>query len=213
MNTKFKYFVFIIIIFISSLYAPSIVLADKQETFQVLSYPKQLPIIKREAWGWIPIKSPYETHKIKFITIHHGGVKFSSDKNAFEHVRNLQNWSRTKKNWVDIPYHFMMDLKGNIFETRPINIPGDTNTEYDPRGHLLVEIMGNYEVQELSEQQFSSLATFIKFLSVKFNIPLERIKTHRDYSSETVCPGKNIYQYFENGKFIKAVASQALLSL
>jgi len=93
----------------------------------------------------------------------------------------------------------MIDLKGNIYEARPSNIPGDTNTEYDPTSHLLVEVMGNYEIQTFSDVQLTSMIDLIKFLSIRFNVATDNIKTHRDYSTQTVCPGKNIYQYFENG--------------
>ena len=30
-------------------------------------------------------------------------------------------------------------------------------------------------------------------LAAKYHVPVERIASHRDYSSQTVCPGKNLY--------------------
>lgn len=164
-----------------------------------LEYPDSLSVIRRAEWGWLPISKPFDSHNIKYITVHHGGVEFSVDKNPAEHVKNLQTWSVNEKNWIDIPYHFMIDLEGNIYETRPINIPGDTNTEYDPTSHLLVEVMGNYEIQTMSEIQLTTLVDLLRFLSKRFNVPSDHIKTHRDYSTQTVCPGENIYQYFSNG--------------
>ena len=169
------------------------------EIFDDPNYTEDLKIVKRIDWGWVPIDSEFKTHNIEYITIHHGGVEFLPDKDAAEHVRNLQKWSRSEKEWIDIPYHYMIDLEGNIFEARPLNIPGDTNTEYDPTNHALVEVMGNYEIQELNEVQLKSLVDLISFLSKKYNVPLDKIKTHKDYSSKTVCPGKNSYKYFENG--------------
>jgi len=168
-----------------------------------LDYPAELNIVKRADWGWLPIELNIKTHEIEFITIHHGGVEFLNDQDPVSSVRNLQTWSREEKQWVDIPYHFMIDLEGAIYEARPLNIPGDTNTEYDPTNHALVEIMGNYEIQELNENQLKSLIDLIKFLKNKYNVPVDKIKTHKDYTSQTVCPGKNIYKYFENVNFIK----------
>ena len=175
------------------------------DMFTELDYPEDLKIVKRNDWGWMPIDNVYNTHEIEYITIHHGGVEFLPKQNAAEHVRNLQKWSRSEKKWVDIPYHFMIDLEGNIFEARPLNIPGDTNTEYDPTNHALVEVMGNYEIQDLNEIQLKSMVDLIKFLSHKFDVPIDKIKTHKDYSSSTVCPGKNIYKYFENGNIKKMI--------
>jgi len=176
---------------------------NKNNSFLELEYPENLKIIHRADWGWKPIESSFKTHNIDYITVHHGGVEFSADKNTIEHVKNLQSWGRRDKSWVDIPYHFMIDLQGNIFEARPVNIPGDTNTEYDPTSHILVEVMGNYEIQKLSTKQFVSMTNLIKYLSNRFEVPSEKIKTHRDYANQTVCRGKNIYKYFSNGSIHK----------
>jgi hypothetical protein len=39
-------------------------------------------------------------------------------------------------------------------------------------------------------------------------VPVERIASHRDYSGQTVCPGKNLYQYVESGYFREKVAQR-----
>ncbi len=170
-----------------------------------LNYSKDLKIIKRSQWGWNPLIKKTDEVKITKITIHHGGVEFTKDKDPKEAIRNLQKWSREEKDWIDIPYHFMIDLEGNIYEARPINYPGDTNTEYDPTGHALVEVMGNYEIQTFSNEQLNSLIELITFLSREFNVPISEIKTHRDYSKMTVCPGKNIYKYFQDSTIVRTV--------
>lgn len=181
---------------------------SKNQKIKELSYPKYLKIIKRSDWGWLPLEKGKEEAKITKITIHHGGVEFGKDKDPANAVRTLQKWSRAEKKWIDIPYHFMIDLDGNIYETRPINYPGDTNTEYDPTGHALIEIMGNYEVQRFIEVQRKSLVNLIAFLVKEFNVPLTDIKTHKDYSKKTLCPGKNVYKYFLDGSIVKAVEAK-----
>ena len=170
-----------------------------------LEYPDYVKVVKRADWGWLPLEKGKEEAAIKKITVHHGGVEYTAEKDPAESVRNLQKWSRAEKEWIDIPYHFMMDLKGNIYEARPINYPGDTNTEYDPTGHALVEIMGNYEVQEFTEVQQESLVKIIAFLAKEFDVPLSEIKTHKDYSETTLCPGKDVYKYFQDSSIVKRV--------
>ncbi len=179
--------------------------ASKNTNFLELDYPGNFKVIKRAEWGSIPIDTSYKTHEIEYITIHHGGVEFTDQENASQHVKNLQNWSRSEKKWIDIPYHFMIDLEGNIYEARPINIPGDTNTEYDPTNHVLIEVMGNYEIQELSDTQLKSMIDLTKYLMGRFEVSVEKVKTHKDYSSMTVCPGKNIYKFFEDGTIYEAL--------
>lgn len=173
--------------------------------FLELSYPKDMQLIQRAEWGWKATDLSYKTHQIQYITVHHGGVDFPDSKDSTQHVKNLQSWSRSEKKWFDIPYHFMIDREGNVFETRPINIPGDTNTEYDPTSHALVEVMGNYQIQEMTDIQYTAMIKLLKFLSVRFEVPANRIKTHKDYSTQTECPGKNIYTYFTDGTIEKAI--------
>jgi hypothetical protein len=44
----------------------------------------------------------------------------------------LQDWSRNTRKWLDIPYHYIIDLDDRIYEGR------DTNTEYDSAGQALI---------------------------------------------------------------------------
>jgi hypothetical protein len=170
-----------------------------------LTYPEELEIIKRADWGWLPLEKAKEEAEIKKITIHHGGVEFTKGKDPVELMKTLQKWSRAEKNWIDMPYNFMIDLDGNIYEALPVNYPGDTNIEYDPTGHVSIEVMGNYEVQEFSENQLNAVVSLSAYLAKEFDVSLSDIKTHKDYSEMTVCPGKNIYKYFEDSFFIKMV--------
>lgn len=163
-----------------------------------LDYPAELAVTRRADWGWVPLERGMPEHSIERITIHHGGVDFPDDKDPIAHLKALQSWSRSDKNWIDIPYHFMIDRQGRIYETRPINYPGDTNTEYDPAGHALVEVMGHYEHQVLSEAQLDAMVGIIAFLAGKFDLPVDRIAGHKDYA-DTSCPGKDVYRYLQDG--------------
>lgn len=173
-----------------------------------LDYPNDLKVNSRADWGWQPFERVLPQHSINKITIHHGGEDFAADKDMIQYLRNLQSWSRSEKKWIDIPYHFMIDLKGNIYEARPINYPGDTNTDYDVTGHALICVVGNYEVQELSDVSLKSLVKLTAFLKQKYRIEIKDIKGHKDYTTQTVCPGKDLYKYLEDGSFIKMVESE-----
>jgi len=165
---------------------------------------EKLQIIDREAWGSLPVIEDTLNHTIKYITIHHSGVYVSPDKDPSAYLRNLQEWSRGEKQWTDIPYHYLIDLEGRIYEGRPAEFPGDTNTDYDPRGHLLISVIGNYEEQPFSDEQYDALVRALVYFCELYTIDPSLIKSHRDYT-ETACPGRNIYQYFENGRLISDV--------
>ncbi len=182
---------------------------SKTETVRIqsLNYPDSLHVIQRADWGWKPLQKIIPEHEIHYITIHHGGEAFNPERDPAEYIRHLQDWSRSEKKWIDIPYHFMIDLQGRIYETRPINYPGDTNTSYDPRGHALICMIGNYEEINVSPKQLKALVDLTAFLANRFHVPVNQIRGHKDYT-ETLCPGKNLYQYLKNGYIRQQVAKQ-----
>jgi hypothetical protein len=202
---KLKYTILFVFIVMMATIASCKHKEHSQDEVKEFEYPKELGVMKRADWNWVPIDTSYSKQVIKYITVHHGGVEFLPGTDPIKSIQNLQSWSRAEKKWIDIPYHYMIDLDGVIYEGRPIDIPGDTNTEYNPFNHALIEVMGNYEIQILSEAQLNSLINLIKFLMVRYNVPVEKVKTHKDYSNMTVCPGKDIYKYFELGFIEKAL--------
>jgi len=153
--------------------------------------------VSHKEWGWEPATFESEKQTINKITIHHGEEEFSIEKDPIEYLRNLQSWSRTEKNWPDIPYHYMIDLKGTIYEARPIQYPGDTNTDYDVRGHALICVMGNYEIQKINTDQLNSLIYMTANIANKYSVSVDDIKGHKDYT-ETACPGGDLYRYLED---------------
>ena len=159
-------------------------------------------IVSVRQWGGTPaVDSLARKQTVTHITLHHQGEPFPKGKDPIQYLRSLQNWSRTEKKWIDIPYHYIIDLDGKIYEGRNINYAGDTNTEYDPAGHALIEVVGNFEEVEPNQHQLDAVVRMMTYLSVKYNVPVDSIRGHKDYSSQTVCPGKNLYQYLTNGYF------------
>ncbi len=154
-------------------------------------------IVKREQWGWKPPTFTLKEHTIKRITIHHGGVAFTPDEDPIKYLRTLQDWSRTVKHWMDMPYHYLIDLNGTIYEGRELKYPGDTNTTYDPRGHALICLLGNYEVQQPNKKQLKAIAYLTAQLMQTYHVPLDSVKAHKDYA-QTLCPGKNLYRFLQN---------------
>jgi hypothetical protein len=166
-------------------------------------------IVSVSSWGGTPA-DPAQVRKqsISYITLHHQGEPFPPGTDPVQYLRHLQSWSRSTKHWADIPYHYIIDLDGKIYEGRNINYAGDTNTEYDPMGHALIEVVGNFEEVEPNQKQLDAVVDLMAMLAAKYHVPVERIASHRDYSTQTVCPGKNLYRYVQEGYFRKKVAER-----
>ncbi len=160
-------------------------------------------IISVQRWGGQAFADSFRTHEIKFITLHHGGEEYPPDKNTAEHLRQLQKWSRNEKKWIDIPYHFLIDWEGKIYAGRNLRYPGDTNTNYDPTGHALICVLGNFEVQTPNEKHLRAVAELMAWLCSAYGLSSDGIKGHLDLAAGTVCPGKNLYAYLANGYFQK----------
>ena len=156
-------------------------------------------IVPRSGWN-AAAPRPYKQHTPVRITIHHEGTKLEVTDDAARKIKGIQTWGMgPDRNWVDIPYHFLIAPNGTIYEGRAITTVGETATEYDPTGHLLITCLGNLEVQEVQPAQLESLVKLIAHCSRKYNIPYETLASHRDYSTKTNCPGKNLYAYLQDG--------------
>ena len=174
-----------------------------------LTAAESLSMIPRSGWNAAdPL--PYKQHTPVRITVHHEGTKLEVTDDAARKIKAIQTWGMgPDRKWVDIPYHFLIAPDGKIYEGRAVTTVGETATEYDPAGHLLITCLGNLEQQEVRPEQLQSLIKTIAYCSKKYNIPVETLSTHRDNSKQTTCPGKNLYAYFQNG-YIKEQVSALL---
>lgn len=176
---------------------------------KIQSWMRDVSIIPRSEWkANDPI--PYLRHEPVRITVHHEGTKLLVTDDAVRKIKGIQTWGMGKdRNWADVPYHFFIAPDGKIYEGRNINTVGETNTEYNPKGHLLICCLGNLNEAEVPEAQLASLVKMIAYCSRTYKIPYETVATHRDYSQQTTCPGKYLYSYFENG-YIKQEVKKLL---
>jgi hypothetical protein len=145
-------------------------------------------------------------HRITHVTLHHTGdaQPLRATDDPAQRLRNLQSWGARERNWWDVPYHYLMDLEGRIYEGRDWRFIGETNTAYDPRGHFLISIIGNYERQEPTPAQLASIAALMAWALDEFDLPSDRIGGHYHYA-QTGCPGKFLRPYLEDGSLRRMV--------
>jgi hypothetical protein len=165
------------------------------------------PTVTREQWGSQPQEIPESRkHTPKFVTIHHAGVTWKAGSDPQKFVSNMQKWGQREKNWPDLAYHFMIAPDGRIFEARRIEYEPESNTKYDLQGHIGVELMGNFQVQRVSEAQLSSVVKLAAWLCQDLHIDPSQIAGHKDRAkNQTDCPGRDMYRYIENGQVKKWV--------
>lgn len=149
-------------------------------------------------------------HNITQITLHHTGSAepLTEDADPAQLLRNLYKWGAEERNWWDVPYHYLIDLDGTIYEGRDERYAGDTNTTYDPRGHLLISVMGNYTLQEPTEAQLQAISDLMAYGLQKHGLSIDDIGTHSHYA-DTSCPGTHLQRLFDDGTLLEMVQNKS----
>lgn len=168
---------------------------------QQVALPKDVSIVTRQEWGAVPSVLHMRKHVPQQITIHHTAVKQAPTRTLADKLKGLQKFSiehsqlasgKVKEPWADIPYHFYIAADGAIGEGRPLQYVGDSNTPYDPTGHALIVLEGNFENEEITETQYQSLQKLVISIARQYRIAPDKISGHKDHA-ETACPGTNLY--------------------
>ena len=106
--------------------------------------------------------------------------------------------------WPDIAYHFLIDRHGNVYRARPAWAKGNTRTNYNPRGHLLVMCIGNFSEQDIPRRQLDGAIDVLAWACERYDVRPSTIHGHRDYAS-TACPGDDLYRLIDNGAIRRRV--------
>ena len=148
-------------------------------------------------------------HRITHVTLHHTGdaQPLRQEDDPAAKLRGLQSWGAAERNWWDVPYHYLLGLEGQVYEGRDWHFMGETNTAYDPGGHFLISIIGNYERQEATPALLASIADLMAWAVKEFDLPLERIGGHYNYA-DTGCPGRHLKKYLEDGTLRRMVETR-----
>lgn len=163
--------------------------------------PREVRYVSRFDWGAHAPVLPMRRHVPTRITIHHTGTSQYPDRTIEAKLQALQAFSqrddslaggRKKPAWPDVPYHYYVAVDGAVAEGRDWHYVGDSNTPYDPTGHLLIVVEGNFGRDTLSSAQRHTLDVIMPALARQFQIPPDRIAAHRDFA-ETLCPGRSLY--------------------
>jgi N-acetyl-anhydromuramyl-L-alanine amidase AmpD len=106
--------------------------------------------------------------------------------------------------WPDIAYHILVDRHGNVYKARPTWAKGNTRTNYNPRGHLLVMCIGNFNEQAVPRRQLRGLINVLAWACARFDVRPRTIRGHRDYAA-TACPGNNLQRLINTGAIRRRV--------
>lgn len=152
----------------------------------------RIEVICREAWGAAPSAPGFVEHSIVRLTLHHTAVVLADPVEAPARARRHQAFHQSK-GWPDLAYHFLVDPAGYVYRGRPVEYRGDTATEYDPTGHLLVCAEGDFNRETPTKPQLAAVVGLFTWASASFGVDPATLAGHRDYAA-TSCPGETLYQ-------------------
>ena len=176
------------------------------EVATIASLPENVASSMRAGGADMRLRIP---HRITHVTLHHTGSPqpLLPHENPVDKLRGLQSWGAAERNWWDVPYHYLLDLDGRIYQGRDHRYMGETNTTYDPAGHFLISMIGNYERQEPSQKQLDAIADMMAWAIRTNGLSLDRIGGHYHYA-QTGCPGQHLRKYLEDGTLRRMVADR-----
>jgi len=131
-------------------------------------------------------------------------------------IQNIYKYHAITKGWWDVGYNFFIDPFWNIYEWRA----GGEGTvwahaAWNNTSTIWIALMGNFNIQEPTDEQLKALVTLSTVLAKKYNInPAKKtsyfkpsnwppyimtiesyvVAWHKDDGQATACPGTNLYK-------------------
>lgn len=159
--------------------------------------PARLTVVCREEWGARPPSGSFADHAIRTLTVHHTAVVHTDPDEGAARARQHQRYHQDA-GFVDLAYHHLIDRDGDVYEGRPVTAPGETFTDYDPAGHYLPCLEGDFDRQGPSAAQLGALVDLLAWAAGRFGVDPATIAGHRAYAS-TRCPGDALQALVEDG--------------
>lgn len=145
----------------------------------------------------LPSRMKKHTEGITSVVIHH--TESPNQTPAMERGRlmGIQRYHIDDRGWGDIAYHYLIGPSGKIYAGRDAAYQGDSGTNYDLDGRLLVCMIGNFTEQLPEKVAMSSLINFVSARLQEYKLSPSDVVTHRMVAA-TDCPGERLQQWFDD---------------
>jgi hypothetical protein len=135
-------------------------------------------------------------HGVKLLTFHHSGDPKAFTTTDFgetaQHLEYVREYHRSR-HFQDIGYHFAIDRAGRVWQLRSLKYQGE-HVRYNNEHNIGVVVLGNFDLQSMSQAQKSKVKIFGALLRKQYALPISRVYTHQEIVS-TECPGDAMQPY------------------
>ena len=146
---------------------------------------------------WQKLTPIYERRKVNNIILHCSATPEGKDFT----VENIRQWHKAQ-GWSDIGYHWVIYRDGSINKGRDENLVG-THCAGHNSGSIGINYIGGVASDgktpkdTRTQAQKKSLIKLVKELLEKYNLTLDNVHCHNDYTNKKACPS------FSRNTFIK----------
>lgn len=136
---------------------------------------------------------------VRYVTVHHDGLdrlETGTSMQAMADRIDLYRTGHRAKGWGDIGYHFVIDRAGTVWEGRELKWQG-AHVKDRNEGNVGILVMGNFEIQQPTAAQLTTLHEHLRAVCAYFSVPWTRVFSHREWpGAQTLCPGRNLQREF-----------------
>lgn len=118
-------------------------------------------------------------------------------------VEEIRRWHVEERGWADIGYHYVIRRSGKIETGRDLDGDGDIDEEVGAhvRGEnahsIGIALVGGAAGEfDFTFLQLSSLVLLVGDICRRYNIPMSKVRGHRDADPSKKCPGFSVSELF-----------------
>lgn len=126
--------------------------------------------------------------KIKAIVVHCS----NSDNPKHDNVETIKEW-HLARGFSDIGYHYVVLMNGDVMAGRSEGVAG-AHVEGNNKSTIGICWTGRTKP---TVKQYNSLVMKVMALLLKYELPVEAVKGHKEYNSGKTCPNLDMDKFRE----------------
>lgn len=160
-----------------------------------------IPVMGRSSWD--PSGGDSDWSKMKkhgkplfSLVLHHTQTPNEAAALERARLRGIRRYHQADKEWGEVAYHYFIGAAGTVYAGRDPTYAGDSGTQYDLEGRLLVCVLGDFTQQRPSDAALDILIRFVVLKLREHGLTPESVVTHRMVAA-TDCPGDELQRWYE----------------
>ncbi len=133
------------------------------------------------------------TRTVKEVHMHHTWKPRKSDYTGVGTIEGMWRFHTQNNGWSDIAQHLSIAPDGTVWTGRDWNKTPASATGHSA-GAFMFETIGNFDVgqEKLEGKQRQAVIDVIARVQLRFGLPVESLRFHRQFTNEKTCPGNGI---------------------